>query len=146
MMRPRSIVWFERLYLSGLLLSLAGWALSWPALERRLLVDPRTAAYPSLWYVLPLAMLLGAALTLLLWWLVARRASRVGKWLVVAFATLAGVRLAFNLPVLLGGRVAIAQVLLAFATTGLSIAAAAFLFADDARAWFGEDAASEERA
>ena len=145
MTRPPSIVRFEALYLFGLALSLAGWALSWGSLERRLALDPRTASIPWLWWFLPAGLLLSVAVTLLLWWLTARRASRVGKWLVTIFATLSAIRLAINLPALTSGIVPLPMVILSFATTIVGILAAVMLFADDARVWFGE-AGAETRA
>ena len=61
---------------------------------------------------------------------------------VVASAVLFGLRLLFNLPVLLGGRVPLVEAILSVVTTALTIAAAIQLFAPDARVWFGERPAS----
>lgn len=119
--------------------------LAWGATRARLLADPRARAVADLgqWFWAGATLLL----TVLLWWLVARRASVVGKWLVVVWAALDGLVALVRIVGLLGGRTlhpaSEAVVLL---TAVLSLAAAATLFRGDARFWLGEldDAADEE--
>lgn len=136
MQRPASIITFERLYLASLVLSLAGWAVDWPLMQARLAANPQFA--PFGW--MPVVMLLlSITVSLVLWFFAARRGSVVAKWLVVVFAGVAALLFLINLPAALGGAVRAASLILAVATTGLRVAAAAMLFRVDARAWFGED-------
>ena len=135
--RPRSIVRFERFYLGSFGLGLIGWATSWHSTAARLAADPKTAAFG---WILPAALLLSAAITLALWYLVARRASLVAKWIVTVLTALAVLRFLFNLTVLLRGSVPVVALLLSAGMLVLGIAATVQLFRPDARTWFGEDA------
>lgn len=136
MPRPRSIIRFEKLYLASFVLSLVGWATTWSILSARLSADPRTAGYG---WLLPAAVVLGSAITLVLWYLAARRASVVAKWFVVVLTAVAVLRFVFNGPAIMRGLMTPGELALSIGTLALSVAAAACLFAEDARAWFGED-------
>ncbi len=134
--RPPSIVRFERLYLASFVVSLLGWAFSWQSTADRLAVDPKTAPFG---WLLPLALLLSCAITLLLWYLVARRASAAAKWVVTILTALAAVRFVINLNVVFRGPVPMTALLLSAAILALGLAATWQLFHADARAWFGEE-------
>lgn len=133
--RPPSIVQFERLYLASFVASLIGWAYSWQQTADRLAIDPKTANYT---WLLPAALLLSCAITLALWYLVARRASLAAKWVVTILTGLAAVRFAINLLVVVKGKVPVVALLLSAAILALGIAAIVHLFRPDARLWFGE--------
>lgn len=133
--RPPSIVSFERLYLGSFAVSLIGWAFSWQQTADRLAIDPKTASFG---WLLPAALLFSCAITLTLWYLIARRASAAAKWVVTVLTGLAVVRFALNLMVVAGGKVPVTAVLLSAAITVLGVAAVVQLFRADARVWFGE--------
>lgn len=153
--KPPSIKLFERFWFGSTVLWSVATRLAWDRVQNsvasRLGDAARTdgqialvAAYAQ-WINIALVLLA----TVALWYLVARRASAIGKWLVVAVAAWSGVRVLLTVftmltsanphPLSQGG------FLLAAA---LTIASAAMLFRDDARAWFGEfdtDADDEEQ-
>jgi ABC-type Fe3+-siderophore transport system permease subunit len=141
--RPRSIERFELLYLASFAVSLLGWAFSWQSTADRLAIDPKTQAFG---WLLPAALLLSGAITILLWYLIARRASLAAKWVATILTGLAVVRFVINLGVVLRGPVPIVATLLSAAIVVLSVAATVQLFKADARAWFGEDASAEDDA
>lgn len=137
MQKPPSITLFERLWWgSTLFWAIATW-LGWERTANALNARPQTAqvAGLALWGNVALVLLI----TLLLWWLVTRRASAIGRWLVVAAAAMSGVRMLIVVFGLLFGRtfhpLSQGSFLLAAA---LTIGAAVVLFRDDARLWFGE--------
>ena len=135
-MRPPAIVFFERLYLSSLGLSVIGWAISWPALSARMAADPRTAGFG---WLLPAGLALSVAITLALWFCVARRASRVARTIAVVLAALSVLRLLLNLPAMLSGAMPPLAAILSIATVALGVVAVVALYRPDARSWCGED-------
>lgn len=140
MERPASIRRFEQWYLAGVALSLVGWTVDWSAMQARLAADPRTAAFG---WMLGAMLVLSIAVSLLLWFLTARRGSVIAKWIVVVLAGLSVVRLLVDLPALLAGAMSGLSYAVGAATTLVNIAAAAMLLRADARAWFGEDVTGE---
>lgn len=143
MTKPPSIIRFQRFWFGSTILWAIGTRLAWDRTRNALLANPQTAPVADLaqWG----SVIAVAVVTLLLWWLVARRASRTAKWLVVALAAVAGVRIALIGGGLLLGRAFHPLSQGAFTLAGvLTIASAAILFRPDARAWFGEGAAEVE--
>jgi hypothetical protein len=130
-MRPASIVQFERLFLGALALDVVVDVLTWNA------AMATSKAYPELAAIGPAMvigiMAVGTALALLLWYLAARRASKVAKWLIAIWFVLSTVLLALSLfrgisfavPVVLGW--------LAYLLRAWSVS---YLFKPDADAWF----------
>lgn len=141
--RPPSIVRFERLYLASFLVALIGWAVSWQATADRLSVDPKTAPFG---WLLPAALLFSCALTLLLWYLIARRANVAAKWIVTVLTGMAALRFLLNLLVVMKGTIPVTAIALSFAIVALSVAATVQLFRPDARLWFGEEDVIEDEA
>lgn len=145
MAKPRSIGRFELFWWGSTLFWALGRLFAWRRVQNGLssrlgeaaAADPNVAAVASGAQWAAVALVLAA--TALLWWLVARRASVIGKWLVVAIAAAGVVQalvLAFQL---IGGANFHALSYPSFlASFALTVAAAAMLFRDDARAWFGE--------
>ena len=142
--RPKSIRRFELFWWGSALFWAVATRLAWDRNQGKLLADARTrdVAQWGQWFWIGVTVLL----TALLWWLVARRASAIGKWLVVAWSALGGVLALIRVFSLTVGRTfhpfsESAHLLTAI----LSVAAAVMLFRDDARAWFGEfDVDSDE--
>ena len=141
MQRPPSIVRFGQLYLAGIVLSVIGWAIDWPLMQERLAADPRTERFG---WMLVVVAALSIAVPVLLWFLTARRASGVARWIVIVLAALSVVRMLIDLPAFLGGGMSALSFGVGAATTLLSLASAALLFRADARAWFGEQAGEGE--
>ena len=144
MQRPPSIVSFERLYLGSIVLGLVNTAIGWKAREDLLNANPAVAGNPQaqamLAWMLPAATVVGLAISLLLWFLVARKASLVAKWIVTVFAGFGAIGAIGVLWTLVRGlSPSLLVSVVGLVTTGLSIAAAAMLFRPDARLWFGEE-------
>ncbi len=135
-MQPPSIANFSRIFLAAVGIASLLAALNYPALKIALLrQDPGAASLGD--GVLIMALGLGIAVQLVLWFLIAHRASNVAKWVLVAMTA---VSLALQFPkigaiiasldpvAILGLMVAVAQ-----------IVAIAFLFRADAREWLGHE-------
>ncbi|WP_339348132.1 hypothetical protein [uncultured Sphingomonas sp.] len=135
-MRPPAILYFERLYLASLGLSVIGWAISWPVLSARMAADPRTAGFG---WLLPAGLALSVAISLALWFFVARRASRIARTIAVVLTALSVLRLLLNLPAMLNGAMPPLAAILSIATVALGVMAVMALYRPDARSWFGED-------
>ena len=83
-MRPKSIELFDKVYLGSLAISVASVALSWSAMVREFDgVVPGAGATG-----VAVSIAVGFALSLLLWWLIARRASNLGKWVLVVLTAI----------------------------------------------------------
>ncbi|KQM97624.1 hypothetical protein [Sphingomonas sp. Leaf25] len=135
MVRPASIVRFDRFYLLAIVVGLIGTILQWPQLMAMIETDPSFAPVRSAGVVLAVVFAgAGILISLLLWYLVARRGSTVAKWIVTAFTAL-------SLGSLLLG---ISSGAVASDTTGilrmvavvLQLIAVIALFRRDARPWF----------
>ena len=141
--RPPSIVAFDRLYLSSVVLYLLNAVLFWTA-TRAIMLTSLPAANPAVARLLPTIMagslVVTVAVSLLLWWLVVRARNVAGKWLVAATEAIGAVLAALALVRLAGGAsINTPSVLLGLISTALAIAAAAMLFRPDAVAWFATD-------
>lgn len=139
-MRPQSIVWFERLYLISFVLGLVSTWQNWAARADMLRANEATA---NLGWLGPTATVIGLVIALTLLYLVARRANVIAKWIVVVFAAWGAVLLAILLLGLVRGTGESILLIVGVAQNLLYLAAAVLLFRPDARAWFGETAATE---
>ena len=138
--RPASIVRFEQLYLAAFALGVINTVISWSAtqVQRAASIAMFGPAF------LPIAIAIGFAITLLLWYVIARRGSAIAKWIATVFAAFAAIGLVIGLVRLLGGGGQFSvSVLLGYISSLLQIVAVTFLFRPDTRAWFGEPAAAE---
>lgn len=135
LVRPKSIIWFERLFIASLLLFMfrTGW--NW--------VAANSAGHESAdwWINFNLAQLLliafSLSLNLILWYFIARRASNIAKWILVAITALGFAVLVGFAPALVRagmGALAISP-LITHSLVALSIL---FLFQKDSRRWFRE--------
>ena len=132
--RPQSIVNFERCYLGAFALGLVNTALAWSETRATFAASPQAAMLGS-WF-LPVTTLIGFAITLAIWYFIARKGSAVAKWIAVVllgfgligtlFAVVAG-----TYPSGVSGTIGII-------TTMLQIIATTFLFKPDTKTWFGE--------
>ena len=139
MARPASIINFERSFWASMLLGVGSLALHWPIIIGSLRSDPATAPMvDSAAIFVGIALGFGFAISILLWYFVARKASNIAKWIYVAVMGFGAVSTltSLNDPTSPTG-LALAISLVSTALTALSIL---FLFRPDARVWFGKDA------
>jgi hypothetical protein len=135
-MQPPSIIRFSRLFLASLGLAGLLAALTFPGLKASLLrQDPGAAGLGD--GVLILALGLGLAVMLVLWFLIAQRGSNVAKWVLVALTL---VSIALQVPKIgaIVGSLDPVSMLSLLAALG-QLVAIAFLFRADAREWLGHD-------
>lgn len=137
-MRPKSIVIFDWLYLGQLVLTLALSPFTMTQAEDAMRTSPAFAQmgtqFGSIMHgVLMASLVIGTAISLVLWYFVSRRRSNVAKWIVVAL-TAYGVLSAINTYVTPG--VDMGPMLLAtLPLYALQLAAIYCLFRKDAVAW-----------
>ncbi len=131
-MRPASIAMFDRLFLGSLALGLVNAVLGYDATIAQLEADPAVAemglAGPGFVIV---TMAFGFGISLLLWFLISRKAITVAKWVLVVL-TVIGL---FSIPVALAD-VPLSQAIITVVVTVMQLAAVVFLFRADAKAWF----------
>ncbi|WP_375394522.1 hypothetical protein [uncultured Sphingomonas sp.] len=142
MVRPQSIVRYERLYLSSFALGLLASVLTWSARAGALSMNPLLAGKT---WLLWMTLALDIVISLLLWRFTARTPSIVAKWIVTVFAVFAAMGILFSIFQLATARIQLGMpVLLMAAVNILYIAAATLLFRRDAVHWFGEIPVGEE--
>ena len=137
-MRPKSIMLFEGAFWAWLVVNLLSVFVAWPT----------TAADPKMQQVLTQMpwfpyVVIGVVVVLMAWlgFATARRASNVGRWLVVAIAVLSVVLI---VPGFAGGNVPVGLAdWLIVAAAVLAVVAAVLLFQADARAWFAAPATAD---
>jgi hypothetical protein len=134
-MRPQSVLMFERLFLASLAGSLLGFVLTYDEIMGALANDPalREIGLGS-GFILGVTAG-GYALYLLLWYLIAYRASNVAKWILVVFTVIGVLAMVPSLAGPWG-----AMQLLSLAVCALEVAAVVYLFRADAVAWLKGEA------
>ena len=140
-MRPQSIVMFDRLFLGSLAVSAASVAISWDQMSRALANEPGVAEVGLGSGFLAGLVAVGFAISLLLWFLVSRKASNAAKWILVVLAALSLI----SLPGMLGGPWDLTAIL-GIVSYVLEIAALGFLFRADAVAWLKGDSTADPAA
>lgn len=125
---------FDRLFFASLALSLVNSAVSYSAVQQQFSTDPALApvgGFAGPFFVVSLVV--GFAISLLLWFFISRRASDVAKWIQVVFTAFGVLGVVQNLtkPMFGAGPLVLMVVL-----TVLQVAAVYFLFRPDAKAWF----------
>ena len=145
MLKPPSIRTFEGLYLGSIVLWALNTVIFWSRNQAMMASNPQFVANPQMVAIIQPIMIatvaITAVLSLLFWYLVARRASVVGKWMVVVTEAIGAIFLLLGLVRLATTGGVTAPVALGFVATVLAVAAAAMLFRPDTNAWFaiGED-------
>ncbi|WP_144039878.1 hypothetical protein [Novosphingobium sp. TH158] len=132
---------FDRLYLVATALGLVNSFMSLERLQAVVNASPAIRAMGAGSGVVLGAIAFGLAIQLLLWFLVAHRASSLARWILVAFTLLA----LLNLPAALrqlgpGGGLGI---MVSLAVESLRLVALTFLFRSDAKAWFAQGRTSQ---
>ena len=132
-MRPQSIVRFEQIYFAAMAVSLANTLVSFESTQSQLASDPASSqlGLGSGFLIATLAFSIG--IMLLLWYLIARRASNVAKWILVVITGL-------GLAMMVGNGSALAAMaplamVLTLVSSALQIASLVFLFRRDATEW-----------
>src|SRR5688572_25908032 len=95
-MRPQSIVLFERLFLASLVLSVVNFVVGYDAAMAELGRQPGMARIDFGSELLVGTMAFTTAVYLLLWYLIARKASTVAKWFLTAFTAIGVVSLLYR--------------------------------------------------
>ncbi|WP_108811025.1 hypothetical protein [Sphingorhabdus sp. Alg231-15] len=131
--RPKSILWFERFFIASFLLSAVQAALNW--IENLSGEESSLTGWTTLVIGQMLATIIAFSIDIGLWFFIARRASNVAKWLLVAKTSLAFVAIIWVLPSLIQNSIVtiIASTLFTQALVLLSVG---FLFRQEARSWF----------
>ena len=127
-MKPQSIKMFDYLFLGSLALGILNFLLSWGDMEAQMAADPATAQMGTgfLIGIFAFSMLV----SLLLWYLISSRGSKIAKWILIIF-TVIGLLM---LPASLGTLAPLAMVL-TLVITAMQLAALFFLFKPDAKAY-----------
>ena len=132
-MRPKSIELFEKVYLLSIVLSMFGPKRMYPVTE--MAFSQTGVDAPIVGQALIAGVVLGFLIPLLLWYFIARRASNVAQWILIALTALGLLSFVAGLAdpartkgMLLAGSVVI---------TALTLYAVWLLFRPDAKAWLG---------
>jgi hypothetical protein len=140
-MRPPSIVTFERFFFVSLLLSVIGFVVGYDAMLAQVAREPAMRQFGLGAEVVIGAFVLGMAVYLLLWFLIARRASNVAKWFLTVFTAIGFLGFVYT--------AATARPLnpgMTLAYYVFALAAVRYLFMPDARAWLASEASAESAA
>lgn len=133
-MRPRSIVLFDWLYLGSLLGSLLAVPRAYSKATQSRTSDAALAQMgTSFGTVLITVMAVAFGISLLLWFLVSRRASNGAKWILVVLTAIGAIGL---IPSIRQPTADPTQSAIAIIMTALQVIAVVFLFRRDARDWF----------
>jgi asparagine N-glycosylation enzyme membrane subunit Stt3 len=131
-MRPHSITMFDRFYLGSLALGTVNFFIGYDTTMAQLNADPGSAelgmAGPGfLWGTFAIGM----AISLLLWFLISRKANNVARWILVVLAVIGVIGLPFSLT-----QLPPLQLVASLVVTAINLLAVYFLFRPDAKAWF----------
>ncbi|MES2303082.1 MAG: hypothetical protein V4521_13580 [Pseudomonadota bacterium] len=127
-MRPASIQWFERLYLATLVIGLFNLLVHYDTLSKVMGNNGSTMN------VVMLSFAVGIVISLLFWYLIARRASNIAKWFLVALVVigLIGMPSGFAMT----GTLGLPYVAIGALSTLLQVIATGLLFTPESRRWF----------
>jgi len=84
-MRPVSIVWFERLYLGSLILGLLSSVLNWTTIRAATLATPGASGFIASTTFIFLTLAFSFGISALFWYFIAKRGSKVAKWIFTGF-------------------------------------------------------------
>lgn len=131
-MRPHSITMFDRFYLGSLVLGVGNFFIGYEDTMAQIEQQPGSAELGMasagfLWGTFAFGM----AISLLLWFLISRKANNVARWILVVLAVIGLLGLPFSLAQLTTFQLAASLVI-----TAINLLAVYFLFRPDAKAWF----------
>jgi len=137
MIKPASIIKFDRLYLAALVLGAVNFAVGFSSLSDRLAQIPEYTASGFGTGILIASFIAGLAINLLIWFFISVRASKVAKWILVALFAIGLVQMVRSFGHALGPQGFSLAVTLVI--TGLQAAAIYMLFRPDALSWFNRN-------
>ena len=132
-MRPVSIVWFERFYLASLVLGLLSTMINWSTISAAALATPGAPGLVTSPIFMIVIMAISIGFSLLFWYLIARRGSKVAKWILVIFVVVGLLSLPGVLRNPLYGTSMVAMALINYL---LQLAAVVCTFRSDTHDWF----------
>lgn len=130
-MRPQSILMFERLYLASLAIGIVNFVLSFDQAVSMVQNDPELAELGLGSGFVIATSSFSFLISLLLWYLIARRASSIAKWILVILTAFGFIFMLFDSSSYGGVSGTITWI-----TTILQLVALVFLFRPDAKDWF----------
>lgn len=138
MERPSSIKNFERSFWASVLIGIVSFALHWSTVGDTLESDPAlSSSVDAAMIAVGIVVGISFAISLLLWYLISRRASNVAKWIYVAVMGFGIISTLASLSDPMSPKgIALAISLASNAITALSIF---YLFRPDSRAWFARE-------
>lgn len=136
-MRPNSIVLFERLYLGSLVVGVVNLVLSYERIVAQMQSDPAVAQLGWGAGAVIVMFSLGMAVSLVLWYFIARRGSSIAKWFLVAFTAIGLLSLPTTLATATGPALIMAVVI-----NLMQLVAVVMLFRADAKPWFDHSAST----
>jgi hypothetical protein len=131
MIRPQSIVWFERCFLGAIGIGVVNSALNWSKMQDAVAATPGASVLPGGFLIG--TMVVGIIINLVLWYFTARRRSNVAKWIIVVFFALGLLGLVRTL---VTGIAAPTMNIFAYVALALQAVGVYLLFQSDAKAWF----------
>lgn len=138
-MRPKSIVVFDWLFLGSLVVGLFNIPRAMVQVDEQFRANPALASLESAGHIfLIVALVIGTAISLTLWYFISRRANNVAKWILVAitaYGALTTIRMLVDPTPLIP-----APGLPAMAVIAVQLAAIYCLFRKDAAAWLEKKA------
>lgn len=140
-MRPQSIVMFERLFLASLVLGLINFVMVYQTAAALVESDLGAQRLGLGSGFLVAVTTVVYAVDLLLWFLIARRASVAAKWILVVFTVIGVLSV---LPSLAGSWNT--TLVLSLVTYALEVLAVVYLFRPDAKAWLAGDGQADPAA
>lgn len=132
-MRPASIQWFERIYFATLAIGLINLLVHYGTLRDVMGNNGGTMG------LVMVSFLAGIAISLLFWYLVARRASNIAKWFLVVLVVIGLVGLPGGFA--MTGTLGVAYVAIGALSTLLQAVATGLLFTPESRRWFASKGA-----
>lgn len=139
---PVSIKRFSQLYLASIALSAINSVLTFGHQRDVLARNPQTAGLGDGFLIA--SVVFGAVVAIVLWYFVVNRASTIAKWILVLLTGLGLLWAPSSLRV--AERMGTAYLAMFVLILILQVAAVAFLFAPDARAWLGRRHAADDLA
>jgi hypothetical protein len=138
-MRPKSITMFDRLFLGSLVLGIVNYVVAYDTIMAQITADPALAAsgLAGPGFIIATAIF-SYAISLLLWFLISRKASTIAKWVLVVMSAFGLLFLPSSL-----ASAPMLEAVLAGTVTAMQIAAIIFLFMRDARDWFANKGRSD---
>ena len=134
MLRPTSIVNFERCYLGAVVIGLLNSLFAVPAMMRTPQMAQASAVLGT--GFIYITAILSLVISLLLWYFTARRASVVAKWIIVVFFVIGALAMIRNVLTGFQGLVGTLPAVLSIVAVVFQAVAVYLLFRPDANAWF----------